>query len=97
MSYVVTNKDRMAMINICEKAWNVDFKGSRERGEASYTRWDILAINPYDNMYYRTDGTSIAEAVENWFIKTNIRPEQTSTLYEAKALYVEEVIDEEIY
>ena len=83
MSYIVTNRDRMSMIEILKHAWNVQFRASRDRPGASYTRrdgtevvgipahtrWDIQAVNPVDNTYHTTDGESIAEAVTKWFTK----------------------------
>lgn len=81
--YMVTNLDRLAMIEICNKAWNVQFRASRDRrgedytkkdgtvvvGIPAYTRWDIQAVNPIDNVYYTTDGKSIKAAVDAWFTK----------------------------
>ena len=83
MSYIVTNRDRMSMIEILKHTWNVQFRASRDRPGASYTRrdgtevvgipahtrWDIQAVNPVDNTYHTTDGESIAEAVTKWFTK----------------------------
>ena len=88
MGYVVTNKDRMSMIELLNHAWHVKFQASREKG-SNYTRWDIQAINPTDGTYYSTDGASVAEAVDNWFLKTAREQAQVTTLYEAKA----EIID----
>ena len=81
--YRVTKFDRLAMIEICNRAWNVNFKGSRDKAVPSYTqrdgtvveglppytRWVIQAVNPHNNTYYTTDGESIKEAVDNWFAK----------------------------
>jgi len=83
MSYIVTNKDRMAMIEIMEKSWHVHFKSSQEKG-SNYTRWDVQAVNPTDTTYYSSDGSSIVEAVADWFNKTgNVRTKPV-TLQEAK-------------
>jgi len=95
------------MIEIMSHAWNVQFRSSRDRPGASYTRrdgtyvegipahtrWDIQAVNPVDNTYYTTDGDSIAEAVNKWFMKMGISVEKNITLYEAKA-YEAEIISE---
>ena len=100
MSYVVTNRDRMAMIEIMIHAWNVNFKASRDRDVDAYTRrdgtyveaipahtrWDVQAVNPVDKIYYTTDGDSIEEAVNKWFMKTGIPTEKPTTLYEEKAI-----------
>ena len=84
MGYIVTNQDRMSMIAIMNHAWHVKFQASREKG-SNYTRWDIQAVSPTDKTYYRTDGDSISEAVDNWFFKTAREQAQVTTLYEAKA------------
>ena len=90
MSYAVTNRDRMAMIEIMKHAWNVQFRASRDRagptytrragtyveGIPAYTRWDVQAVNPVDNTYHTTDGDSIAEAVDKWFAKTKTQREE---------------------
>ena len=84
MGYVVTNKDRMSMIELLNHAWHVKFQASREKG-SNYTRWDIQAINPTDGTYYSTDGASVSEAVDSWFVKTAREQSEVTTLYEAKA------------
>ena len=90
MSYIVTNRDRMSMIELLKYAWNVSFRASRDRSGASYTRrdgtkvvgipaytrWDVQAVNPIDNTYHTTDGVSIAEAVTKWFAKTALIQEE---------------------
>tara|TARA_R110002020_G_scaffold198412_1_gene399605 strand:- start:417 stop:713 length:297 start_codon:yes stop_codon:yes gene_type:complete len=92
MSYIVTNSDRMAMIEIMEKSWHVHFKSSQEKG-SNYTRWDVQAVNPADTTYYSSDGSSIVEAVTTWFNKTGTIQKKPLTLYEAKA-YEAEIIGE---
>lgn len=90
MAYVVTNMDRMAMNELLQYSWNVQFRASREkarRGETPYTRWDVQAVNPVDNTYSTTDGASIKEAVDKWFAKTESPKEEPlnlNSLYEAK-------------
>ena len=90
MSYIVTNRDRMSMIELMKCAWNASFRASRDRPGASYTRrdgthvvgipahtrWDVQAVNPVDNTYHTTDGDSIAEAVDKWFAKTKTQREE---------------------
>ena len=85
-SYIVTNRDRMAMIELLNYAWNVSFRASRDRpgdsytkrdgtevvGIAPYTRWDVQAVNPANNTYHTTDGDSITEAVNKWFMRAGI-------------------------
>ena len=85
-SYVVTDSDRVSMIEIMKHAWNVSFRASRDRpgdsytkrdgtevvGIAPYTRWDVQAVNPVDNTYHTTDGDSITEAVNKRFMKVGI-------------------------
>ena len=88
MGYIVTNQDRMSMIEIMNHAGHVRFQATKEKG-SNYTRWDIQAVNPTDKTYYSTDGASISEAVDNWFLKTAREQAQVTTLYEAKA----EIID----
>ena len=80
-SYLVTDEDTMAMIEIMKYAWHVKFSASRDKPGLSYTRrdgtyvkglpphtrWDIQAVNPVNGTYYTTDGDSIAEAVTKWF------------------------------
>ena len=110
MSYAVTNRDRMAMIEIMKHAWNVTFMASRDRPGASYTRrdgtevigipahtrWDVQAVNPVDNTYHTTDGDSIAEAVNKWLMKQGFLIEKSTTLYEEKATQSQtEIIIEE--
>ena len=107
-SYIVTDKDRVSMIEIMKHAWNVQFRASRDRpgdsytrkdgtyvkGIPAYTRWDVQAVNPVDNTYHTTDGDSISEAVDKWFSKTAIEKGESSTLYEAKATESEIIIEE---
>ena len=83
MNYIVTNSDRMAMIELMSASWNVHFKSAQEKG-STYTRWDIQAVNPVDKTYYSSDGSSIVEAVTNWFTKTGNVQAKPSTLQEAK-------------
>ena len=108
MSYAVTNRDRMAMIEIMKHAWNVQFRASRDRpgdsytkrdgteviGIPAYTRWDVQAVNPVDNTYYTTDGDSITEAVNKWLMKVGILIEKSTTLYEEKATESEIIIED---
>ena len=108
MSYAVTNRDRMAMIEIMKHAWNVQFRASRDRPGDSYTkrdgtevigipahtRWDVQAVNPVDNTYYTTDGDSITEAVNKWLMKVGILIEKSTTLYEEKATESEIIIED---
>lgn len=91
-SYIVTDKDRVSMIEIMKYAWNVSFKATRDRpgasytkrdgtevvGIAPYTRWDVQAVNPVNNTYHTTDGDSIVEAVNKWFMKVGILIPKTS-------------------
>ena len=83
MNYIVTNSDRMAMIELMSASWNVHFKSAQEKG-STYTRWDIQAVNPVDKTNYSSDGSSIVEAVTNWFTKTGNVQAKPSTLQEAK-------------
>jgi len=83
MNYIVTNLDRMAMIEIMSTSWNVHFKSSQEKG-STHTRWDVHAVNPVDKTYYSSDGSSLVEAVTNWFNKTGNVQATPITLYEAK-------------
>ncbi len=85
-SYVVTDSDRVSMTEIMKHAWNVSFRASRDRpgdsytrrdgtevvGIAPYTRWDVQEVNPVDNTYHTTDGDSITEAVNKWFMRVGI-------------------------
>ncbi len=91
-SYVVTDRDRVSMIEIMKHAWNVSFRASRDRPGDSYTnrdgtevvgipahtRWDVQAVNPVNNTNYTTDGDSIVEAVNKWFMKVGILIPKTS-------------------
>ena len=108
MSYAVTNRDRMSMIEIMKHAWNVQFRATRDRpglsytrrdgtyveGIPPYTRWDVEAVNPVDNTYHTTDGDSITEAVNKWLMKVGILIEKKTTLYEEKATEAEIIIEE---
>ena len=73
MGYSVTNSDRLAMIEILNTTWHVDFKSSTEKGDTAYTRWSVQAPNPHQGLnykvYYTTDGSSLTEAINNWFSK----------------------------
>lgn len=94
MSYIVTNSDRMAMIKLLNHAWNAQFRASRDRairGNTPYTRWDVQAVNPVDNTYFTTDGSSLKEAVDKWFAKTASGKEEAlniNSLYEAKLDFI---------
>ena len=92
MGYIVTNQDRMSMIEIMNHAWHVRFQATKEKG-SNYTRWDIQAVNPTDKTYYSTDGASISEAVDNWLAKTGIVKEEPTTLYESKQEWVYKELD----
>ena len=92
MNYIVTNRDRMAMIELMSASWNVHFKSAQEKG-STYTLLDIQAVNPVDKTYYSSDGSYIVEAVTNWFNKTGTIQKQSLTLYEEKA-YEAEIIGE---
>ena len=107
---MVTNRDRMAMIELLNYAWNVTFRASRDRpgdsytrrdgtyvkGIPAYTRWDVQAVNPVDNTYHTTDGDSITEAVNKWLTKQGFLIEKSTTLYEEKATQSQtEIIIEE--
>ena len=100
MGYNVTNKDRLAMIELLNITWHVDFKASQERGDGTYTKWMIQAPNPHQGLnykiYYTTDGSSIAEAINNWFSKMEevngvpMEREVWSSLWDAKMDLVKE-------
>jgi len=109
-SYMVTNRDRMAMIELLNYAWNVTFRATRDKpgesytqkdgtyveGIPPYTRWDVQAVNPVDNTYHTTDGDSITEAVNKWLTKQGFLIEKSTTLYEEKATQSQtEIIIEE--
>ena len=73
MGYSVTNSDRLAMIEILNVTWNVNFQAATERGDSTHTRWSVQAPNPHQGLnyrvYYTTDGSSLTEAINNWFSK----------------------------
>jgi hypothetical protein len=87
VGYTVTNKDRMSMIELMKHAWHVNFKATQEKG-TNYIRWDIQAINPNDGTYYSTDGASLSEAVDNWFLRTAREQGKITTLYEEKSNFI---------
>ena len=107
-SYVVTDSDRVSMIEIMKHAWNVQFRATRDRPGASYTRrdgtyvegippytrWDVQAVNPVNNTYHTTDGDSITEAVNKWFMKHEVLIGKTTTLYEEKAIEAEIITED---
>ena len=61
MGYAVTNADRLAMIEIMNISWDVEFRGGREKG----------APNPITKVYFTVTGQSIAETVDKWFERIN--------------------------
>ena len=94
MGYNVTNKDRLAMIELLNTTWHMDLKASVERGDEPYTKWTVQAPNPYEGLsykiYYTTDGSSITEAINKWFIKMEevngvpVEREVWTSLWDAK-------------
>ena len=95
MGYIVTNTDRLAMIELLNTTWNVDFKASSER-DSSFTKWTIQAPNPQDKTYYTTDGASIAEAINKWYSKLDnvnalpIKREVWNGIWDSKAELIKE-------
>ena len=74
MGYNVTNKDRLAMIELLNTTWSINLKAVQERQDSwAFIKWAVQAPNPHDglnyNIYYTTDGSSIAEAINKWFDK----------------------------
>lgn len=94
MGYIVTNSDRLAMIEFLNIVWHMNLTTSQERGESTYTKWTVQAPNPYQGIdykiYYTTDGSSITEAINNWFIKIEevtgvpVEREVWTSLWDAK-------------
>ena len=71
MGYAVTNADRLAMIEIMNISWDVEFRGGREKGEDIRTLWKLTAPNPITKVYFTVTGQSIAETVDKWFERIN--------------------------
>ena len=100
MGYNVTNKDRLAMIELLNTTWHMDLKASQERGDSTHTKWSVQAPNPYEGIsykiYYTTNGSSIAEAINNWFEKmekvtgVTMEREVWTSLWDAKMDLVKE-------
>ena len=100
MGYNVTNKDRVAMIELLNTTWHMDLKASTERGDEIHTKWTVQAPNPYQglsyNIYFTTDGSSIAVAINKWFDKMEkvngvpMEREVWSSLWDAKMDLVKE-------
>ena len=99
MAYNVTNSDRLALIELLNTTWNINLKAAQERGETNHTRWVIQAPNPVDKTYHTTDGFSITEAINNWFVKMEeingvpMKREVWTSLWDSKMDLVKE--DEE--
>ena len=100
MGYSVTNSDRLAMIEILNTTWHVDFKSATEREDSTHTRWSVQAPNPHQGLnykiYYTTDGSSLTEAINNWFSKmeevngVHVEREVWSGIWDAKMELIKE-------
>jgi len=100
MSYIVTNTDRLAMIELLNTTWSIDLKSSTERTDETSTKWTVQAPNPHQGLsykvYYTTDGSSIREAINNWFSKMeevngiSVEREVWTSLWDAKLDLVKE-------
>jgi len=100
MGYNVTNSDRLAMIELLNVTWTIDLKASQEQGETTTTKWAIQAPNPHDGLnykvYYTTNGSSVTEAINNWFVKMEevngvpMEREVWTSLWDSKLDLIEE-------
>ena len=90
MGYIMTNTDRLAMIELLNLTWDVSFRGFREKGEGCITMWLINAIEPTTKTYMTASGQSLTETVDNWFMLaaqrtgTEIEREVWGSLFDAK-------------
>ena len=98
MSYVMTNRDRMAINELLQVTHAFKLDGSSERkGEENHMQF-LLTAPGRTRSWFTSSGFSIEEAVDKWYdrvlevegIQINInKKEELSSLYEAKAEVIE--------
>ena len=72
MPYVkpLISDDLAAMNELAELTWSWEVRFWTERGLENGS-FIINAVNPKDNTWYRSDGTTVSEAIQNFFKKIN--------------------------
>ena len=98
MSYVMTNKDRMAINELLQATHAFKLDGSSERkGEENHMQF-LLTAPGRTRSWFTSSGFSVVEAIDNWYDRVeqvegirlrkidNLEP---PSLYEAKAEVIE--------
>ena len=50
--------------------WEFDLKVMSERGMGPHKKFIFFAPSPKNNTWYRSEGFSLSESIENWIEKT---------------------------
>ena len=83
-SYIISNKDRLALIDLLQVVTNVTITGVDTR-VISDREWNIIATTQ-DKQGAVSTGCTIEEAVEGWFEQMEMpKPEAYLSIYELKA------------
>lgn len=86
MSYIMTNADRLALIDILSVSSNLTITGL-DTQDILMREWHVMAMaNPEKGYVGR--GCTIAEAVTTWFELAGLSRPQALSIYAAKAEFV---------
>jgi len=89
MSYITTNADRLAMVDVLRISPNISITG-RNTDEIAKRIWTVIAManEGSDNQGLSlciAEGNTIEEAVDVWFTQTGLDRPPPFTIYQAKA------------
>lgn len=83
MSYITTNADRLAMIDVLRISSSISITGQNTDNSTTRT-WTVIAMVDEDEGCI-AEGNTIEEAVDAWFIQADLDRPHSVTIYQAKA------------
>ena len=85
MNYIVSNKDRLALIDLLNVTNNITITGL-DTQLASERKWYITATVTDSSHGFISEGESIAEAVNIWFESSSLDRPPPMSLYDMKMI-----------
>lgn len=82
MNYIVSNKDRLALVDLLDVINNVTITGLNTHNAERV--WYITATLTDSPHGYISKGTTIVDAVNSWFEESPLQRPPPRSLYEAK-------------
>lgn len=80
MEYIVTNRDRLALVDLLQISFNVNIIGL-DTNNFDGRKWVIISFSPEKCV---VSGKTIEEAINSWFMLTGQERPKPMSIYQAK-------------